>query len=138
VKGSAEYRHPTVDVIGFLAEMCLGIVFVVAGASKVARGREWPAQAAELGAPRLVARAVPWWEMVVGASLVVGLLAPWAAIAALVTLLAFTAAIVAQLRRGRHPQCACFGAWSTAPLGVVHVLRNAGFATLAVVAAVFG
>jgi uncharacterized membrane protein YphA (DoxX/SURF4 family) len=126
------------DVLGFIAEMALGIVFVVAGASKVARGREWPVQAAELGAPRHVALAVPWWEMTVGALLVAGLGSPWAAIAALVTLIGFTAAIVVQLRRDRHPQCACFGAWSTAPLGGRHVARNAGFAALAVLAALFG
>jgi hypothetical protein len=125
-------------VVGFLAEVTLGIVFVVAGASKVARGREWPVQAAELGAPRPVALAVPWWEMCIGALLVVGLLAPWPALAALVTLVGFTAAIVVQLRRGRHPQCACFGAWSTAPLGARHVVRNACFAALAVLAAVVG
>jgi hypothetical protein len=126
------------DVLGFIAEMALGIVFVVAGASKVARGREWPVQAAELCAPRPVALAVPWWEMTVGALLVAGLGSPWAAIAALVTLIGFTVAIVVQLRRGRHPQCACFGAWSTAPLGGRHVARNAGFAVLAVLAALFG
>jgi uncharacterized membrane protein YphA (DoxX/SURF4 family) len=81
---------------------------------------------------------VPWWEIVLGASLVVGLGTPWPALAALVTLAALTAAIMVQLRRGRHPQCACFGAWSTAPLGVRHVWRNAGFALLAVLAAVLG
>ncbi len=126
------------DVLGFFAEMALGIVFVVAGASKVARGREWPVQAAELGAPHPVALAVPWWEMVVGALLVAGLGSPWAALAALVTLIVFTTAIAVQLRSGRHPQCACFGAWSTAPLGMRHVVRNAGFAALAVLAALFG
>ena len=126
------------DVLGFIAEVSLGIVFVVAGASKVARGREWPVQAADLGAPRPVALAVPWWEIVVGALLVAGLGSPWAALAALVTLIGFTLAIVVQLRRGRHPQCACFGAWSTAPLGVRHVVRNVGFVALAVLAALFG
>lgn len=125
-------------VVGFLAELTLGMVFVVAGASKVAVGREWPVQAAEFGAPRSVALAVPWWEMCIGALLVVGLMAPWPALAALVSLVGFTVAIAAQLRRGRHPQCACFGAWSTAPLGRRHVVRNTGFAVLAVLAAVIG
>lgn len=126
------------EVVGFVAEVSIGLVFVVAGASKVARGREWPAQAAELGAPGWLSPLVPWWEMLLGALLVVGLGTPWPALAALVTLVAFTAAIVVQLRRGRHPQCACFGAWSTAPLGVRHVWRNVGFAAVAVLAAVLG
>jgi uncharacterized membrane protein YphA (DoxX/SURF4 family) len=126
------------DALGFFAEVVLGVIFVVAGASKVARGRGWPAQAAELGAPRPLALVVPWWEMVVGALLVVGSVSPFAALAALVTLVGFTAAIVVQLRRGRHPQCACFGAWSAAPLSARHVARNVGFIALAVVAAVLG
>ncbi len=125
-------------VVGFLAEGVLGLVFVVAGASKLARGREWPVQAAELGAPRRLAVAVPWWELCVGALLLTGLVEPWPALAALITLAGFTAAIVVQLRRGRHPQCACFGAWSTAPLGARHVWRNAALAVIAVLAAAFG
>ncbi len=126
------------EVVGLLAEGAIGLVFVVAGAAKVARGREWPAQAAELGAPRWIAVAVPWWEMAVGALTLVGLASPWPALAALVTLAVFTALIIVQLRRGRHPQCACFGAWSSAPLGTRHVWRNAGFAVLALLAVVFG
>jgi uncharacterized membrane protein YphA (DoxX/SURF4 family) len=121
---------------GVAAQVFLGGVFVVAGASKIARRREWPVQAADLGAPSWLAPLVPWWELVLGALLVVGLLAPWAAIFAAVTLVAFTVAIVVQLRRGRHPRCACFGAWSTAPLGARHVWRNAAFIGVAVVAVV--
>lgn len=126
------------EVVGLVAEGALGLVFVVAGASKVARSREWPAQAADLGAPAWIAPVVPWWEMVVGALTLVGLASPWPALAALVTLAVFTALIAVQLRRGRHPQCACFGAWSTAPLGVRHLWRNAGFAVLAVLAVAYG
>jgi len=129
-----------VDVVGWVASVAIGMVFVVAGASKVASGREWPAEARELGAPPVIAPLVPlvpWWEMVVGALLIVGLLAPWPAFAAIATLATFTVLIVVQLRRGHHPHCACFGAWSTAPLGIRHVWRNAGFLALAVAAAVF-
>jgi hypothetical protein len=42
--------------------------------------------------------------------------------------------IARQLMEGRHPACACFGAWSTRPLGEAHLLRNVGFIALAVVA----
>ncbi len=126
------------EVIGFVAELAIGAVFVVAGASKVARSREWPAQAADLGAPGWLAPLVPWWEMALGALLVVGLLSPWAALLAIVTLVSFTVAIVVQLRRGRHPRCACFGAWSAAPLGARHVWRNAAFIAVAVLAAWLG
>lgn len=102
----------------------LGVVFVLAGASKIARGREWPVQAAAMGTPKPVALAVPWWELLVGALLVTGLLSPWPSFAAALTLVAFTALLARRLSRGEHPPCACFGAWSTTPLGWHHVVRN--------------
>ena len=76
--------------------------------------------------------------VIVGALTLVGLASPWPALAALVTLAVFSALIAVQLRRGRHPQCACFGAWSTAPLGGRHLWRNAGFAVLAALAVAYG
>lgn len=76
---------------------------------------------------------VPWWELVVGASLLVGLAKPWPAVAATVTIAAFTALLLRVLRRGEHPPCACFGTWSAAPLGVRHVVRNVALLCLAVV-----
>lgn len=120
--------------VGRWAGGVLGVVFVVAGAAKVASGRSWPAQATQLGAPRWVAPVVPWWELTVGALLLVGLVTPWAAIAAGLTLVAFTALLVRVLRSGARPACSCFGAWSAAPVGWRHVVRNAVFLALAVVA----
>jgi hypothetical protein len=42
--------------------------------------------------------------------------------------------ILRRLAEGQRPPCACFGAWSTKPLGRGHVVRNLGFIGLAVVA----
>jgi uncharacterized membrane protein YphA (DoxX/SURF4 family) len=121
-------------VIATAASVLLGLVFLVAGASKVAIRHEWPAQAARLGAPVLVVPIVPWWEIVVGALLVVGLGAPWPAAVAAATLVLFTVLLVGVLRRGEHPPCACFGGFSARPLGWGQVARNGGFLALAVVA----
>jgi uncharacterized membrane protein YphA (DoxX/SURF4 family) len=123
-------------VIGTVAAVALGVVFVVAGASKVVSRHEWPAQAAQLGAPAVVVPIVPWWEIVVGALLVVGLAAPWPAVAAGATLLMFTALLLRLLARGEHPPCACFGGFSARPVGWGHVVRNVVFVGLAVVAIV--
>jgi uncharacterized membrane protein YphA (DoxX/SURF4 family) len=125
-------------VIGVLASELLGAVFVVAGASKVASGPQWRAHAVGMGTPRWMIPLVPWWEMGVGALSIVSVWSPGPAIAALATLVVFTVAIAVQLVRGRHPQCACFGAWSAAPLGVRHVVRNVLFIGLAAVAALAG
>ncbi len=121
-------------LIGRLAAVVLGAVFVVAGAAKLADGAAWPSRAAAMGVPRQVARLVPWWELVLGALLVVGAGRPWPALAAAATLLAFTAAIVRLLATGRRPVCACFGVWSARPLGGRHVVRNAVLLALAAVA----
>ena len=120
--------------VGRWAAAVLGVVFVVAGAAKVAGGPDWPAQAANLGAPRRVAPLVPWWELAVGASLITGLVWRWATVAAGLTLVVFTALLVRVLRSGARPACACFGAWSAAPVGWRHVARNAAFGALALVA----
>lgn len=120
--------------VAVVASVVVGLVFVVAGAAKVAQGARWPAQAAQLGAPRVIAPVVPWWELVVGALLVVQLATPWPAIAALVTLLVFTALIVRVLAAGEHPPCACFGSWAAAPLGPRHIARNVVLLVLATLA----
>ncbi|MGE5211694.1 MAG: MauE/DoxX family redox-associated membrane protein [Acidobacteriota bacterium] len=123
------------SVVGTVASILLGAVFLVSGASKIAAGPAWPAQAQELGAPTMLVRVLPWFEIVLGAVLVVQVARTVAAVVALVVLGAFTTLIVRRLAQGRHPPCACFGAWSAKPLGPGHVVRNVGFMALAVLAA---
>lgn len=121
-------------MLGTVASVLLGAVFVIAAATKLVDRQAWQMQAAALGAPPPAAVVVPWWELVVGSLLLVGALRPWPAVAALVTLVAFTVLLVAVLRRGEHPPCACFGAVSARPLGWGHVMRNVVLIGLAVVA----
>ncbi len=122
------------SAVGLAASIVLGFVFLVSGGSKIAAGPAWPEQARGLGAPAIVVPVLPWAEIVLGAILVMQLAPIPAAAVALVVLLAFTALIVRRLSQGRHPPCACFGAWSAKPLGPGHVARNAGFMVLGVLA----
>jgi hypothetical protein len=120
--------------VATVAAVVLGAVFLVAGASKLA-SRSWAGQAAGLGTPAWAAPLVPWWELAVGAGLVVGLERRLFGLVALATLLVFTGALVRVVRRGEHPSCACFGQWSSRPVGSATLVRNAvliGLATLAV------
>ena len=55
-------------------------------------------------------------------------------IVALLVLQLFTLLIVFNLGRGRRPVCACFGSWSSRPLGWSHVVRNVVFMLVAVLA----
>jgi uncharacterized membrane protein YphA (DoxX/SURF4 family) len=118
------------------ASVVVGVVFVVAGASKLASGPGWRASAHDLGAPDWVTPFVPWIELAIGALLIVQLAQPWPAIAALVMLVAFSMLIALRLRAGERPRCACFGQWSESEIGARHLVRNAVLAGLAVIAAI--
>ncbi len=112
----------------------MGAVFVFAGVSKLAIGKQWPIQAANLGAPRFLIRLIPWIEIVVGVGLIGRFLSGIANIAALVLLLSFTALIVQQLRQGLRSPCACFGGRSSRPIGWSNVTRNMVLVALVLVA----
>ena len=120
-----------VDVVGAIASIVLGLVFLVAGGSKIAAGPDWPVQAVGLGAPRGVIPFVPWVEIVVGAALVVQVARRPAALVALAILLVFTTLLATRLSEGKRPPCACFGAWSAKPLGSGHLDRNAALIAVA-------
>jgi len=120
--------------VGLVASFLLGFVFLVSGASKIAAGPAWPEQARGLGAPSFVVPVLPWFEIVLGAVLVMQVVPVLAAVTALVVLVLFTALIARRLAQGQHPPCACFGTLSTKPLGRGHVIRNVGFMALAVAA----
>lgn len=123
-----------VSLLQYWASVLIGAVFVVAGAAKIARGAEWPVQADRMGVPGWLASVVPWWEIVVGALVIAGLGSPMPELAATATLIVFTLLIGRLLRRGEHPPCSCFGAWSSAPLGARHVLRNLAFLVVSILA----
>lgn len=117
------------------ASVVVGVVFVVAGAAKLAAGPGWRASARDLGAPDWTVPVVPWLELAVGALLIVQLARPWSALAALVMLAGFSALIAVRLRADERPVCACFGQWSASEIGPRHLVRNAVLAALALVAA---
>lgn len=120
--------------VGPAAAVAVGVALLVAGGAKLARPA-WVREAGALGVPAALARPVPVAEVLLGAGLVVGVARRPLAWVALALLLAFTAVVAAALARGRRPVCACFGAWSTRPIGGATVARNAVLAALALVAA---
>ncbi len=120
--------------VAVVASIFVGVAFLVAGASKLAAGRAWPRQAADLGAPRIVVPVLPWVELAIGAALVVQLGRPYVAIAAVSLLVAFSVLIALRLSQGRRPTCACFGAWSAKPIGPGHLFRNGALIALGVLA----
>jgi len=118
-----------------MAAIGLGAVLIVAGVFKLVDVLRWRVQAADLGVSPAVALVVPWAELGVGILLVLPVLRPWPAVAAVALLAVFTWAIVRRLLDGARPPCACFGARSNRPLGPLHLLRNAVLIAVAVLAA---
>ena len=93
-------------------------------------GRAWRrSPPARRGSPRPASSArrrrwppsLPGVELVIGALLVTGIAAPSRRSPPPLLLLVFSVAIARQLVDGRHPPCACFGAWSQRPLGEGHL-----------------
>ncbi len=122
-------------MLGAIAAVLLGAAFVLAGAAKLAIGRRWLAQAEGFGVPWQFAQFVPWWELIVGALLAVQVEREILASIAIATLLVFSALVARQLAKGRHPPCACFGAWSPKPVGPQTLVRNAALIALGIAAA---
>ncbi|MEM9514852.1 MAG: MauE/DoxX family redox-associated membrane protein [Actinomycetota bacterium] len=123
------------DVLAVVASTVLGVVFIVAGASKIATRERWVRQSAALGVPAPIAVVVPWLELVLGAALLVRIAPVAASVVAIAVLIAFTAMIAWQLRRPERPPCACFGSWSTKPLSARDVARNVALIVVALLAA---
>ncbi len=123
-------------MLSIIASIALGCVMCGAGAAKIAMGRGWSNSAESMGSPRWVVPFVPWIEITIGAALIAQWQRRASAVSAGFVLVSFTVLIMANLLRGRRPQCACFGTWSTRRLGWGHVVRNVALLALAAVAAI--
>ena len=113
------------------ASVLLGIAMLVAGGGKLA-SRSWPEHARGLGAPAWSVPIVPWIELGLGALLVVQWSRPFVAAVTAALLLVFSALLVLRLAQGRRPPCACFGGFSSRPIGPWSVVRNVALVGLAV------
>ncbi|GLW68583.1 hypothetical protein Kpho02_08820 [Kitasatospora phosalacinea] len=111
--------------------VCRAVMTIVFAASVLGKVRSPGAFAAAVRVMRVVparlagpvAAAVPVLEAGLALAVWVPVLTAWAFGAAAVTLVAFTAALVAVLRRGIDASCSCFGI-SAAPVGPAQVVRN--------------
>lgn len=122
------------------ARFGLAAVFATAGFAKLADLEGSRSAVAGFGVRRrlawLLGTLLPLVELAVAAALVPDASARWGALASVVLLLAFAAAIVLNLRRGRTPECRCFGQVHSAPVGWRTAARNLALTGLAVTVAV--
>jgi uncharacterized membrane protein YphA (DoxX/SURF4 family)/thiol-disulfide isomerase/thioredoxin len=113
---------------GVFAVAALGKLLDLEGSRQAVRNFGVPEQAA-----RAAGVALPLVELAIAVGLVLKPSAQWAAVGALLLVLAFIAGIANALRRGDAPDCHCFGQIHSAPAGRGTLVRNAGLAAMAIV-----
>ncbi|GGL24864.1 DoxX family membrane protein [Phycicoccus endophyticus] len=130
-------RGRTLDVVGLLARLLLGVVLVWAGAAKVGHPltSQRAVQAYQIFPFELagwIGLALPFLEIVVGVLLLLGLFTRPAAVVGALLMLAFIAGIAQAWARGLSIDCGCFGGGGEiAPSATRYpeeIARDTGFA----------
>lgn len=123
-----------------LLRLAIGGIFIVAGASKAGHAALFAAQIAGfrllpevLIAPLAV--MLPYWEILLGALVIVGLFTRAAAWIAVLLLALFDLAIASAVVRGMSVSCGCFGPNDATVTTWAEVARDAVFVVLALVVA---
>ncbi len=119
-----------------LLRVAVGGLFIVAGGSKIGHADVFAAQIAAFGlVPRLLiaplALLLPFFEVLLGGYLVVGLFTRTAAIVAVVQLAVFAVAIGSAVARGLSLSCGCFGPGDATRTSWPEVVRDLAFAGVA-------
>ena len=107
------------ETILLIARLLLALVFVVAGAAKLADPKGSRQAIIDFGVPAALATPfgilLPLAELAVAVALIPASTAWWGAVGALVLLCVFVVGIGNSLARGRKPDCHCFGLLRTLP-----------------------
>lgn len=123
------------DAVLLLVRLFLAGVFGVAAITKLADLSGSKEAMRNFGLPQRLARpagiALPLAELAIAVLLLPLATSWWGAVAGLVLLLTFIAAIAYTLAQGRAPDCHCFGQVYSAPVGRATLVRNGIFAALA-------
>lgn len=125
------------NAVSLVAGIVVGCVFVWAGAAKLSQGNAWqvagtPFSTGNSSLDAVVRKALPMFEIALGALLAARVSPVVMGAAACILLGVFTIRIGQLLSQGKHPRCSCFGATSQAPLSLKHVWRNVALLVLSV------
>jgi uncharacterized membrane protein YphA (DoxX/SURF4 family) len=128
------------DIAVLVLRVGIGLVFIVAGLSKIGHATEFAAQIAGfrlLPQPVIapMALALPFLELMLGGYLVIGLFTRASAWTAALLLALFDAAIASAVVRGMTVSCGCFGPNDTTVTTWAEVARDAVLVVIAIVVA---
>ena len=118
--------------VAYCSALVLAGVFAWAGAAKLRDPAGTRRSFTGLGLPGSFVVGVPVAELALAVGLMV--VPPWAAVAALALLAAFTTVLIGALRAGSDVGCGCFGTSRREPVSFVEVVRNGLLAVAAAVA----
>lgn len=121
--------HPYATLTG---RWVVAAVLLVAGMSKLVDRRAFVEairafRIVPTGVSRALALCLPWFEVALGAALVIGLWTRVVAATTAVLLAAFSVAIAVNLARGHAPECRCFGPLYRGRISGWSLVRNAVF-----------
>jgi uncharacterized membrane protein YphA (DoxX/SURF4 family) len=119
--------------LGNAAGVLLGVVLLVAGASKLFDKR-WAERERELGSPAWALPFVAPVEIVLGALIAVRIARPVLAIAGMMLMMTFTVFLLIKWDERRGEPCNCFGVLSKRPTSAWTIMRNLALIALALVA----
>jgi putative oxidoreductase len=125
--------------IVLLARVTMGVVFLYSAYSKLHFDNEWHLRdyhilfamgidsyhMLPLWGAELMARVLPWFEMLLGAWLLSGICLRWAGLLSIGLLIMFIAAMLHAMYFGLEINCGCFG--NNEKLGVFTLLRDSSF-----------
>jgi uncharacterized membrane protein YphA (DoxX/SURF4 family) len=125
-----------VNIAILILRVAIGAIFIVAGISKIGHAGIFAQEIAGfrlLPAPLIAPLAVglPFFELLLGAYLVIGLYTRIAAVVGTVQLVIFAAAIASAVLRGMSVSCGCFGPNDITTTSWPEVARDAALACVA-------
>ena len=126
------------EILNIYLNLLLASVLLIAAVGKFLDLPGSRKAAAEFGTPAafagLVGSFLPVIEAAIGLLLILGFYSATALLCAIGLFAIFTILMTVQKIRGNAPDCHCFGAVGSEPVGISSILRNAGFIGIALVA----
>lgn len=133
----------TREAIVLVARLCIGFFFLQSALGKIGNLRNFVRGTIEYQvlperAARVFGLLLPWVELGLALTLVLGIALRITGSAAMLLLFCFIVAVAINLRRGRQIRCNCYGIADTSTIGWGTVVRNLLLLLLATVTADLG
>jgi putative oxidoreductase len=121
-----------------ICQIAIGLLFCTSALAKIGDLQTFALQVqhfrlAPLWSTNLLAMTIPWIELMVGLSLLLGVRPRSGAWMAAAMLVAFTLAVALAMARGLDFECGCFGTADATRVGGVKLAENLGMLVLAAV-----